>query len=170
MKLNKHDPKTEMEMNMTPMIDVVFLLIIFFMIITDMTQQDLEELKLPIAVEAVEDKPDPDEVRPVINIFWDGRMIVKRKELYDPEEDDEFRQIEGYLADQAQAMIGRRNRLGIPAEVRAEVPDGPLLVRADENSPFHFVQKIMEVCGRKGIQIWKLQLAAAQPEEGEVSN
>ena len=49
MNLAKHDPETEMEMNMTPMIDVVFLLIIFFMIITDMTQQDLEELTLPMA-------------------------------------------------------------------------------------------------------------------------
>ena len=44
MKLNKHDPQTDMELDMTPMIDVVFLLIIFFMIITDLTQQDLEVL------------------------------------------------------------------------------------------------------------------------------
>ena len=54
MNINKHDAKTEIEMDMTPMIDVVFLLIIFFMIITDLTQQDLEELKLPEARAAVE--------------------------------------------------------------------------------------------------------------------
>ena len=39
MKLQKTDDQQEMEMNMTPMIDVVFLLIIFFMVITDLTQQ-----------------------------------------------------------------------------------------------------------------------------------
>ncbi len=42
MNLSKHQ-FDELEMNMTPMIDVVFLLIIFFMLITDMTQQDLED-------------------------------------------------------------------------------------------------------------------------------
>ena len=45
MNLAKHDADTDMEMDMTPMIDVVFLLIIFFMIITDMTQQDLGDLR-----------------------------------------------------------------------------------------------------------------------------
>ncbi|HED65639.1 MAG TPA: biopolymer transporter ExbD, partial [Planctomycetes bacterium] len=66
MDMNKHDAGTEMEMNMTPMIDVVFLLIIFFMIITDLTQADLEQLQLPEAKSAVEDKPDPKVVRPII--------------------------------------------------------------------------------------------------------
>ena len=65
MNLSKHDPETEMDMDMTPMIDVVFLLIIFFMIITDLTQQDLEDLELPMAMHAVADKPDPDEWRPI---------------------------------------------------------------------------------------------------------
>ena len=76
MNINKADAQTEMEMNMTPMIDVVFLLIIFFMIITDLTQQDLEELKLPVAMQCVADEPDPDVVRPVINLLDNGRMIV----------------------------------------------------------------------------------------------
>ena len=45
MNLSRHDPETEMDLDMTPMIDVVFLLIIFFMIITDLTQQELEDLQ-----------------------------------------------------------------------------------------------------------------------------
>jgi len=165
MNLNKHDAGTEMEMDMTPMIDVVFLLIIFFMIITDMTQQDLEELELPIAVEAVEDKPDPKEVRPVINILWSGKMIVKRQEYYDPETPDEYKQVSEYLSDQSRQMREKRKRDGEKPEVMESVPDGPLLLRADENTPFHYIQKLMEICGKQGIQIWKIQLAAAQPEE-----
>ncbi len=75
-------------MDMTPMIDVVFLLIIFFMIITDLTQQDLEDLELPIALSATEDKPDPDEKRPIFNIKHTGEIIVRKEPLYSPETHD----------------------------------------------------------------------------------
>ena len=49
MKLEKENHNTPPELDMTPMIDVVFQLIIFFMLITDMSQKELEELYLPKA-------------------------------------------------------------------------------------------------------------------------
>ena len=45
------------------------------------------------------------------------------------------------------------------------VPDEPVLVRADESTPFKFVQDIMEQCGQQDIQIWKIQLAVKTPED-----
>jgi len=161
MKLNKHDAETEMEMNMTPMIDVVFLLIIFFMIITDLTQQDLEDIVLPVAYTAVPDKPDPSVVRPVININQDGMMIVKREVMYDPEAND-LKPVEGYLATQSKKMPKKPLNDDGTGPL---IPDNPLLIRADQNTPFKFVQRIMEICGKQGIQIWKLELAAAEDEE-----
>ncbi len=156
MKLMKHEGFQNIEVDMTPMIDVVFQLIIFFILITDMTQSDLEELKLPVAENAVQDKPDPKIVRPVLNILTDGTMKSKRKELYDPEQDD-LTAIERFLADQA-ALMPKKHDPG----VNLELPDNPLLIRADKNTEFKYIQKVMEVCGKKGIQIWKLQLAAAE--------
>ena len=41
---------------MTPMIDIVFNLVIFFLIVTDLTQKELENLVLPNAQKAKEDK------------------------------------------------------------------------------------------------------------------
>jgi biopolymer transport protein ExbD len=159
MNINKHDPQTEMQINMTPMIDVVFLLIIFFMIITDLTQQDLEELKLPAARSAVEDKPDPAVVRPIINIPQWGTMVVKREAKYDPEEDgDDMTRLERYLVDQANAMLAQQRQKNLPAEL----PDNPLMIRADRNTPFKYIQRVMEICAKKGIQIWKLELGAAE--------
>ncbi|MEQ1894720.1 MAG: biopolymer transporter ExbD [Planctomycetota bacterium] len=144
------------EMDMTPMIDVVFQLIIFFILITDMTQSDLEELKLPIAKNSVQDKPDPSVVRPVLNVLPDGRMISKRRELYNPEKEDST-DVERYLSDQARLMPKKKDEaIGI------DLPDNPLLIRADKNTEFKHIQKIMEICGKKGIQIWKLQLAASE--------
>ena len=43
----KGSPNTEIEIDMTPMIDLTFLLIIFFIIVNDMSQKQLEDLKLP---------------------------------------------------------------------------------------------------------------------------
>lgn len=158
MNLNKHDAQTQMDMNMTPMIDVVFLLIVFFMIITDLTQQDLEELQLPPAMSAVEDKPDPKVVRPIINIPQSGRMIVKRDVKYDPELDgDDLTELERYLANQANLMPKK-----LDPDVGMELPDNPLMIRADEYTEFKFIQRVMEICGKEGIRIWKLELGAAE--------
>jgi biopolymer transport protein ExbD len=161
MNINKHDAQTEMEMNMTPMIDVVFLLIIFFMIITDLTQQDLEELQLPPARAAVEDKPDPKVVRPIINIPQSGKMIAKKDTKYDPEVDgDDMTRLERYLSDQSKQMPWV-----FDDEVGAKLPDNPLMIRSDRNTEFKYIQRIMAICGKQGIQIWKLELAAAEDEE-----
>ena len=158
MNINKHDAQTEMEMDMTPMIDVVFLLIIFFMIITDLTQQDLEELRLPQARSAVEDKPDPKVVRPILNIPQSGKMIAKREEYYAPEVDgDDMTRLERYLVDQAARMPKKMDE-----KVGAMLPDNPLMIRADEFTEFKYIQRIMEICGKQGIQIWKLELGAAE--------
>ena len=83
MKISKTDPQTDIEMDMTPMIDIVFQLIIFFMLITDMSQKDLELLVLPPAETASPDDPNPLEVRPIVNIVADGKIFVKGDLLYD---------------------------------------------------------------------------------------
>src|SRR3989337_1626148 len=70
LKVQQDEP---LQLNLTPMIDVLFLLIIFFMVAT--TLGDLErnmELQVPEVAEA------GDSVRPakplVINVFADGRL------------------------------------------------------------------------------------------------
>ena len=152
---------------MTPMIDVVFLLIIFFMIITDMTQQDLEELQLPVAQTAVEDKPDPKEKRPIINIPHTGAMVVKRKTYYTPETHDgradPYQEVKEYLATAARIM--KKAPLNEADGTGPLIPDEPILIRADQVTSFKHIQKVMEFCGLEGIQIWKIQLAVAVPED-----
>jgi len=159
MNLAKHDPETEMEMNMTPMIDVVFLLIIFFMIITDLTQQDLEDLQLPVATAADQDKPDPKKKRPIFNIKSTGEIVVTRVPIYSPETHDNlpepFIEVKKTLAKIARDM---------PKAVEDGLPDDPLMIRGDASVPFKYVQQVMQICGEKGIGIWKTQLGASIPE------
>ncbi|MEQ8765850.1 MAG: biopolymer transporter ExbD [Planctomycetota bacterium] len=144
---------SDVDMNMTPMIDVVFNLIIFFMIVTDMTQQELEAIVLPLAYAAVEDKPDPNERRIIVNVDKNGSIKIKRKEYFI--EPDKLPQLAQYLriaADQSP-----KDEMGLPEK--------PILIRADQETEFWHVQEIMEVCGQQGIQIWKVNLACSQPAE-----
>lgn len=163
MRLSKHQAQVEMKLNMTPMIDVTFLLIIFFMLITDLSQQDLEELELPVAVQASRDEPDPTKVRPVVNVLASGAVIVKQVPLYDPALDDTG-ELERYLAEQAAFMIEQDDWEYLdPAQKSGpRVPDNPLLIRADKNTPFHRIQQIMALCGQENIRIWRVELAAAE--------
>ena len=159
MKLSKTDPQTDVDIDMTPMIDVVFQLIIFFMLITDMTQKELEELVLPDAQNADPDKPDPTVVRPILNILADGKILVKREVLFDPEHDDGYTKLKGFLAEQAKRMPKKPLNEGGGGPL---IPDNPLLIRADQSTPFKYIQQVMYLCGLQGIQIWKVQLAAAE--------
>ena len=156
MNLKKDNNEPDVEMDMTPMIDCVFQLIIFFMLITDMSQKDLEELYLPPAKVATADKPDPREVRPIINILTDGSILVKRDTYYDPKNDDKYKRFREYLARMAQQMPKEPIAPGSPIMV----PKNPILIRADQATPAKYVQKVMEICGAQGIQIWKVELAA----------
>ena len=161
MKLSKHQFE-EFEMDMTPMIDVVFLLILFFMLITDMTQQDLEVLTLPKARTAQPDEPDPKDFRPVVNVRQTGAMVVKQEEIFTPAQDgtkDDDRQLRQTL--KLFASLMEKDNFTPGDKSTPLIPDEAVLVRADRFTPFHYVQQVMTVCGENGIQIWKVQLAAA---------
>ena len=86
---------------------------------------------------------------------------MKREVIYTPEMDD-YTELEQYLSDMASLMDKE-----VPEGLTLEVPDEPVLIRADEATPFKMIQKIMELCGKKGIQIWKVELAAKQPEDAQ---
>ena len=75
----KPKPDEKAEMDMTPMIDCVFLLLIFFVLVIDLSQKDLEDLILPKAEHAEPDDSPPD-VRPIINIMQDGTVMYKGNE------------------------------------------------------------------------------------------
>lgn len=72
MKLTKHKRPTQAQMNMTPMIDIVFLLIIFFMTVTQVSEINKE--RMPLAQqEGAEDQTDSNIT---VNINRDGQVIV----------------------------------------------------------------------------------------------
>ncbi len=67
--------------DLTPMIDIVFNLLIFFMVVTDLTQQELANLTLPLAHTSVQDKDNDEDDRIILNIDDKGQLLYKGKAI-----------------------------------------------------------------------------------------
>ena len=144
---------TEVKMDMTPMIDVVFLMIIFFMIVSDMSQQDLADITLPMAEQAVDDKTE--EGRMIVNIYPDGGIEIKKVRYNTLDDSNAVNALRSYLA--SEVSKGEKDAQGLSERA--------LLIRADKETKFKEVQKVMRICGENGILIYKVQLAASQNEQ-----
>ena len=80
MKLpKKHDDEVSFQMG--PMIDMVFLLLIFFMVTTKISKEQLKtDVKLPVASNAILGKDDPDN-RDTVAIDHLGQYYVGQREV-----------------------------------------------------------------------------------------
>jgi len=120
--------RREFRVNMTPMIDVVFLLIIFFLVSSHLAQQE-SQLPLPLPVASSgEDAAANETNRVVVNIKSDGTMLLAGRSV-GPE------QLLARLENESDAS--RRE-----VEVR---------VRGDRHVPFEFVQRVLLAISKAGI-------------------
>ncbi len=151
MKKSKMQGTGDLPLNMTPMIDVVFLLIIFFMIVVDLSQQELEDIVLPRASECQKDNPSEEQWRKIINVRPDGTMVVKRQP----------HSLESLQFD----LLNWRN-----SRLFENEPGGfcskPVLIRTDRGTEMKHAQKIMEICGIEQLKIYKIELACSQDAPG----
>ncbi|OHB72275.1 MAG: hypothetical protein A2V70_10420 [Planctomycetes bacterium RBG_13_63_9] len=127
--------------NMTPMIDVVFLLIIFFLVSSHLAQQETQlELDLPPASSGRRTEED-DVRRVVVNVLpgpqFEGRIMVGGRFVAD----EELSRLIGYES----------RRSGRPLEVR---------IRCDRKVPYRTVEPIMIACARAGV--WRATFAVVE--------
>jgi len=155
-----HAAEEELELNLTPMIDVCFNLIIFFMIITDMTQKDLEQLKLPKATQDVEDQGEESD-RVVVNIAKtpvNGSVANWR-----PGNDVTIK-----VKSKAYDLPGLQSLLKVYAERKRDMshPMTPsevfVLIRCDKEIRWREVQWVMQAAADPDVRIYKIQFATAK--------
>ncbi len=167
----KPKPDEKAEMDMTPMIDCVFLLMIFFVLVIDLSQKDLEDLILPKAIHVEEDK-NPPKVRPIINIMQDGTVMHKGNPYYSPERDGEnykpmLQVFTHWKNDPNMELKGETKTFG---KRKIWLCDDPVLIRADKWTEWHYVGKFMMACSQsKDCAFWKLELAMSE-EDKELKN
>ncbi len=154
MKSAKEELLDPPEMDMTPMIDIVFQLIIFFMIVIDLSQQDLEDLRLPMSKTAMDDEPE--EGRLYVNINRRGEYIMTRQPMT-------LDALEQHL----KLKVDFPRPEGKPTRDAQGLAERALLIRCDHAAEFKHVQKVMFKCGLEGLKIWKIELAAGQEKTDE---
>lgn len=156
------------EMDMTPMIDCVFLLMIFFVLVIDLSQKNLEDLILPRA-EFQQPDEKPADNRPVINVLQNGSVVYNQKVVYDPTVDGtNYKPIETMLLE-----IRRRGELEKTLEFTEEtiggrsikLVDTPILIRADKWTEWHYIGEVMKQCSNPLIAFWKVELAMSEQDK-----
>jgi biopolymer transport protein ExbD len=138
---------------MTPMIDVTFQLIIFFMLVNNMASTNTERLLLPNADQSFkEEVVDPDLV--IVNILDDGRVKINGITMYDPKKNaKDHSRLEKFFA-------GRRNMQRYWERPGSNLlVTYPMLIRADASTEFMHVQKLMMMATMHG-GVYKAQMAA----------
>ncbi len=129
MRLHKRRMLSGLRMNMAPMIDVVFLLIIFCMMMTEYTdiQVKAEQLDLPCAVSGEKTGRSTGIRRLVVRIDGDGVMRVDGRLC---------------VADELKDELWTAAQLDEAVEV---------VVRSDRSVDWTYVQRIMKACADVGI-------------------
>jgi biopolymer transport protein ExbD len=133
----KRQTKSQEDINLTPLIDVVFLLLIFFMVSTTFTKETHLKVDLPEA--EGQQAAEPAEKIEVL-ITADGGYAVNGESLVNS-------QMKTLLA--AIEMKGQGNT------------DLPFIITADANVPYEKVVQVMDAAGRLGYA--KLSMTTKSP-------
>lgn len=134
--------REEPDINLTPLIDVVFLLLIFFMVSTTFRREADFKIELPEASQ----KPVPEEQQLILTIDAAGRYFIQDRELPDTR-----------LVTIKKALI----------EATGENRDLPLTIRADGRTLHQAVVRAMDAAGQAGLRHLAIATvhSAGKPED-----
>ena len=134
MRAPRYKPLRKYGFNMTPMIDVVFLLIIFFLVSSHLAKQESHmELQLPVA-ESGSDDLQQDVPRVTVNVKDDGSLWLSGRAI-------DNRQL-------TERLKNVRDSEGENLEVR---------IRGSRLAPYSTVEPVMIACTKAGI--WNVTYA-----------
>jgi len=119
--------REDFELNVTPLIDVVFLLLIFFMVSTTFEKQSQMKITLPEASEEVTDKI-PDSV--TVEVDTQGRVFVNKKSLLN-----------------SQSLTIREAIRDATHDMKTPT----VIIRADANATHQSVIKVMDAARQLGL-------------------
>jgi biopolymer transport protein ExbD len=112
------------ELNITPLLDLGFVLLVIFIITTIPPVNDLD-LKLPTAAKRLKDPPRKANY---ITVQADGKLFLNKKELASADE-------------MLQTLIG----------LRTDDPDLNIIVRGDSKTKYRQIRAVLDVCQQANV-------------------
>ncbi len=140
MRLNKRKHTSSVDLNMTPMIDVVFLLLIFFMTVSQVSEINHVQLELP-KLKVAEDQQTS---QVTINITRDGQYVVAGATM-------SLAEFVGAVSDQLAQLNDDPSRLAVT-------------IRADERGESRGVNDVIRALAR--LDVTRVRIAVQVPEDG----
>jgi len=151
------------EINLAPLIDAVFMLLIFFMVSTTFKEDVRLEVKLPQAKGEAPQAEAPRMLELIID--REGRFYVNQEEVVDRSVATLKRALAGALAAMDGGHAGGAGATpGLAAGAEAALKDQPLLIKADANTPHQAVMTAMDAASQLGLA--RIAFAASQPGPG----
>jgi Biopolymer transport protein len=138
MKFSSEDNNPS-RLNLTSLIDVVFLLLIFFMVSTTFEKQSKLKIELP---EASQTNTQAESQKVTITINAKGQYYLNDKQL--------SVQDAGHLKQQLNDLI-------------EQTQSGQVLIKADANAPHKYVVTALDVVGQLGIEGVSIATTEVQP-------
>jgi len=138
MRLHKPRRSYGCEINMTPMIDIIFQLIIFFMTATQLVRIEAEDLALPEAGEG-EQVSQLTTGPVVVNVHEDGRIVISHQTV---------------------RPAGLGPALAEHLKQRAPA-DRSVVIRGDRNAAWEKITTVLQACA--GSRIGRVRVAVVEP-------
>ena len=140
MHLPRFGRSRSVQFNVTPLIDVVFLLIIFFLVSSHLAKQETQvDLALPKA-ESGRDATEHPVDRVTINVLPDGQLLLGGESV-------------------GAEQVGRR----LQFERQRTTDDLEVRIRADRNVAYRHVEPLLVACARA--EIWNVSFAVVKREQ-----
>jgi len=129
--------KQKPSVQMAPLIDIVFLTLIFFMTLSIFHQLESElSISVPKATESKEAVRSPGEI--IINVAKNGDIILNQRKL---------------SYDDLEKMLNRISKL---------YKNQPVIIRADESTYHKYVINVLDACA--GANIWNISFSTLKEE------
>jgi biopolymer transport protein ExbD len=120
-----------------PMVDIVFLLLIFFLVTWNFARYETElDVKVPTAKEGKESRRAVGEV--IINVKSDGSIFMNRREM---------------SAEELTATLRKISEL---------YPDQAVVLRGDESADYRHIVAVLDIC--RTANVWNVAFATGKPE------
>ncbi len=146
--------KASAEPNLTPMLDMVFQLVTFFMLVINFKSASMDlSLKLPVVGSARPVDTQGQTELLILNIDSTGRLNVYGMN----------KEIESYIAGEAQASLLHARQQNPGLKPGDELPT-TVVIRADRSTPFKLLNHVISACQKHGFR--RFSLMAMNKEEG----